>query len=202
MRCRAARRRLSDEIDGALAPRGRGRLEAHLRICPGCRAYRDGLARLQAEVRPEAERPEAYWAGFEKRLEARLDREEAGRRAVASPFAARRRAAWAAAGLVLAAAAAAAWFGLLRPRPALIADWPQDGNFLAPLLLEAEADPELARAVEGEIRASIAELVPAADADAAALAAADPLFWEGLSEAELGAIVAALERDNGMGGPK
>ncbi|NTV80282.1 MAG: hypothetical protein HGA24_02510 [Candidatus Aminicenantes bacterium] len=95
-----------------------------------------------------------------------------------------------------------AWFWLLRPRPILIADWPQDEYGLAPLLLEAEADPELERAVEGEISASIGEIAPAADADAAALAAADPLFWEGLSEEELGAIAAGLERDNGLGGPK
>jgi hypothetical protein len=201
MRCRAAQRRLSDELDGALDPRRRSRLEGHLRVCPACRAYRGGLARLQAGVRPEAGRSAEYWAGFEKRLEARLDGEEAGRRAVESPFAGRRRVAWAVAGLALAAVAAA-WFGLLRPRPILIADWPQDEYGLAPLLLEAEADPELERAVEGEIRASIGEIAPAADADAAAFAAADPLFWEGLSEEELGAIAAGLERDNGLGGPK
>jgi len=201
MRCRTAQRRLSDELDGALDPGRRRRLEAHLRACPACRAYRGGLARLQAKVRPEAGRSAEYWAGFEQRLETRLDREETGRRAVGRPFAARRRAAWAVAGLALAAVAVA-WFGWLRPRPVLTADWPQDENALAPLLLEAEADPELAGAVDGEIRASIAELVPAADADAAALAAADPLFWEGLTEEELGAIAAALERDNGMGGPK
>ena len=201
MRCRAAQNRLLDELDGALDPGRRSRLEAHLRVCPACRAYRGGLARLQAEVRPEAGRSAEYWAGFEKRLEARLDGEEAGRRAVERPFAGRRRVAWAVAGLALAAVAAA-WFGLLRPRPILIADWPQDEYGLAPLLLEAEADPELERAVEREIRASIEEIAPAADADAAALAAADPLFWEGLSEEELGAIAAGLERDNGIGGPK
>jgi anti-sigma factor RsiW len=201
MRCRTARRRLSDELDGTLDAGRLSRLEAHLRACPACRGYRGGLVRLQAEVRPEAGRSAEYWAGFEKRLEARLDREEAGRFAVGRPFAARRRVAWAIAGLALAAVAAAS-FGLLRSRPILLADWPQDENGFAPLLLEAEADPELGRAVEGEIRASIAEIVPATDADAAALAAADPLFWEGLSEEELGAIAAGLERDNGLGGLK
>jgi hypothetical protein len=159
------------------------------------------LARLQAQVRPVPGRSAEYWAGFEKRLEAKLDREEAGFRAVARLIPTRRRAAWAVAGLALAAMAAA-WFVLLRPRPVMIADWTQDESLLAPLLLEAESDPYLEQALEGEIRASIAELVPAADADAAALAAADPLFWEGLSDAELGAIAAALEQDNGMGGPK
>ena len=201
MRCRKAQRRLSDELDGALGPGQRSKLEAHLRICPACRACRDGLARLQAEVRPGDGRSPEYWVGFERRLEARLDRQEAGLRDVGRPFAARRRIAWAVAGVAVAAVAAA-WFGLLRPRQVLIADWPQDESGLVPLFLEAEADPELGRAVEGEIRASIAEIVPATDPDAAALAAADPLFWEGLSEEELGAIAAGLEQDNGLGGPK
>ncbi len=137
MRCRAAQRRLSDELDGALSPGRRSRLDSHLRISPACRAYRGGLARLQAEVRSEAGRSAEYLAGFEQRLEARLDGEEAGRRAAENPFAGRRRVAWAVAGLALAAVAVA-WFWLLRPGPILIADWPQDEYGLAPLLLEAE----------------------------------------------------------------
>jgi hypothetical protein len=71
-----------------------------------------------------------------------------------------------------------------------------------PLLLEAEADPELEKAVAGEIRDSIAELVPALDADAAALAASDPLFWGDLSEEELAVIADWMEKEAGRGGPK
>ena len=68
MKCRAAQRRLSDELDGALDPGRRSRLEAHLRVCPACRAYRGVLARLQPEAPPGAGRSAEYWSGFEKRL--------------------------------------------------------------------------------------------------------------------------------------
>jgi anti-sigma factor RsiW len=201
MRCRAAEKRLSDGLDGALSPRKRARLEAHLSSCPACRAARDALARLQKDAALPAGRPDEYWAGFERRLEARLDREPAGRKAVGTPFPVRRRLAWAGAGLALVAAAAL-WFALPRPRPGLTAAWLPDEDPLAPLLLEAESDPELGRAVEREIQASLEELNPGPGADSAALAAADPLFWESLSEEELGAIVAAMEKETGIGGPK
>jgi anti-sigma factor RsiW len=201
MRCRTAEKRLSDALDGALGPRKRARLEAHLRRCPACRATRDALARLGEAAGPSAERSDEDWSGFERRLEARLDREPAGRRAVGTPFPARRRLAWAAAGFVLLAAVAAAWFAARRPQPDLTA-WLADADALGPVLLEAEADPEVGRAVESEIRASLEALSPAPDADAAALAAADPLFWEGLSDEELEALVVALEQESGVGGPK
>lgn len=201
MRCRTAERRLSDGLDGVLGPRKRARLEAHLRSCPACRATRDALARLQAEAAPRAERPDEYWAGFERRLEARLDGVPAGQRGVGVPFPVRRRLAWAVAGLALVAAAAL-WFALPRPRPDLTAAWLPAEDPLAPLLFEAESDPELGRAVEREILSSLEALSPGPGADSAALVAADPLFWEGLSEDELGAIVAAMENEEGRGGPK
>jgi anti-sigma factor RsiW len=201
MRCRTAERRLSDGLDGALGPRKRARLEAHLRSCPACRATRDALARLDEAAGPSAERSEEYWAGFERRLEARLDRlGQRGGRPVAAPFRGRQLA-WAAAGLALVAAAALG-FALLRPRPAMTLAWLPDQDPLGPILLEAEADPEVGRAVESEIRASLEALSPGPDADSAALAAADPLFWEGLSDEELEAIVAALEQESGVGGPE
>ena len=201
MRCRTAEKRLSDWLDGALSPRKRARLEAHLSSCPACRAARDALARLQKEAALPAGPPDGYWADFERRLASRLDREPAGRKAVGTPFPVRRRLAWAVAGLALVAAAAL-WIALLRPRPDLTAAWLPDQDPLAPLLLEAEADPELGRAVEREIQASLEKLSPGPGADSAALAAADPLFWESLSEEELGAIVAAMEKETGIGGPK
>lgn len=201
MRCRTAERRLSDGLDGALGPRKRARLEAHLRSCPACRDARDALARLQAEAVPRAERPDEYWAGFERRLEARIDREPAGRGEVGAPFPVRRRLAWAVTGLALVAAAAL-WFALPRPRPGLTAAWLPTEDTLAPLLIEAESDPELGRAVEREIQSSLEALSPGPSADSAALIAADPLFWEGLSEDELGTIVAALEKEEDIGGPK
>jgi len=202
MRCRKAERLLSDDLDGALGPGRRARLEAHLQSCPACRAYRDGLARIGEAVRPSAERPSEYWAGFERRLEARLDLDRAGRVAVAEPFSGRRRLAGAAAGASVLAVLAVVWFAFLRPEPVALAVWlPPDDPF-ASLYLEFEADPELAGAVDREIRASIDEIAPALDEDVAALLAADPLFWEGLSEEELGAIADGLERESGLGGLK
>jgi len=202
MSCRRAEKRISDGLDGALSPGKRARLEAHLRECPACRATRDALVRLNEATGAPAERSEEYWAGFERRLQARLDLEPAGRKAIGAPSPARRRLAWAAAGSVLLAAVAAAWFAFLRPEPVLTASWLPDADPLGPILLEAEADPEFEQAVEGEIRVSLEALSPAPDADAAALSAADPLFWEGLSDEELEAIVAGMERESGIGGPK
>jgi anti-sigma factor RsiW len=194
---------LSDDLDGSLGPTRKARLEAHLAVCPACRAYRDGLARLREALGAPIERPAEYWAGFEKRLEARIDRGEgAGSAAGVAPFAGRRRLAWASASVSALAVLAAIWFAFLRPRPVALADWPELGDPLAPLYFAAEADPELAQAFDREVRASIDELVAAPDADAAAFRAADPLFWEGLSEAELDAIAEALESENGLGGPR
>jgi len=34
------------------------------------------------------------------------------------------------------------------------------------------------------------------------LPAADPLFWEGLSDDDLRAVIAELEAENGRGGPR
>lgn len=200
MRCRTAEKWLSDRLDGALGPRRSARLEAHLRSCPACRAGRDALERLRAEAARPVERSEEYWAGFAGRLASRLDAAPSVARAAGPPFAGRRRLAWAAAGLA-AVAGAALWFASLRPRPALRSGWMPDADPLAPFLLEAESDPELARAAEKEVRALLEALSPGPGADSASLAAADPLFWEGLSEDELGAIVAAMEEE-GRGGPK
>ena len=77
MRCQTARRRISDELDGSLRPGRRPGLEAHLRCCPACRAYREDLARIQAAAQ-RADEPDAFWAGFEARLGARTAAAEAG----------------------------------------------------------------------------------------------------------------------------
>jgi hypothetical protein len=44
-------------------------------------------------------------------------------------------------------------------------------------------------------------MMPAEDADAVVLSAADPLFWEGLSDDDLRDIVTDLEDETGRGGP-
>lgn len=203
MRCRTAERRLSDGLDGALAPRAAARLEAHLRTCPSCRAHRDAIARLQAASRPPAGRSPEDWAGFERRLEARLDAREPGRGAgrFAAPAGWRPRAAFAAAAALLLAGAAL-WFVLARGRTeAGSYAWVPSADGIAPLIREAEADPGLEGAVGRYLSDSLAELSPPVDADAAALTAADPLFWESLSDDELGAVAEALGKESGLGGP-
>ena len=54
IRCKAATRLLSRELDVALAPRSRAALAAHLRICPACtrcrrqfRSVRQAMRRLR-----------------------------------------------------------------------------------------------------------------------------------------------------------
>ncbi|MGB8958762.1 MAG: hypothetical protein WCC00_07100, partial [Candidatus Aminicenantales bacterium] len=66
----------------------------------------------------------------------------------------------------------------------------------------AEASPDAAGLVDGEVRALIEDVTPVPDTEAAVLPAADPLFWEGLSDEDLRAIVAELESETGRGGPQ
>jgi predicted anti-sigma-YlaC factor YlaD len=202
MRCRKAERLLSDDLDGALGRAGKARLEAHVRTCPDCRAYRDGLARLREAVGPPEERPAEYWAGFERRLEARLDREPGGRVPAAAPSPRRRLLLWTTVGASFLLVLAAVWYAFLRTDAAGPAVWSPSGDPLASFYLEIETDPELALAVDREIKASIDEIAPALDADALVFRAADPLFWDGLSEEELGVIAAGLEQEESPGGPR
>jgi hypothetical protein len=200
MRCRPARKRISDELDGALPSRGGVRLEAHLRTCRACRTYRDDLERIQAGARlPDA--PAGFWAAFERKLDARLAVVEAGRRRVEVPFAAGRRWAWAA-GTALVLAGLSLWFALPRPGPAMTEAWVAYDDILDPIVRAVESDPELAGRIDRELQASIEEMSPIEEADAAGLSAADPLFWESLSDDELRAVVKALEKESGLGGPQ
>jgi hypothetical protein len=201
MRCETVKKRLSDDLDGAFAPAKQARFEAHLRGCPGCRAYRAGLAFLQSGATPAADRSPEYWTGFEERLGSKLAAIDPGRRTVCAPFSARRRWAWAAAGF-LAIAAAGTYFAVSRAAGTVEMAWVPYEDSLAPLLQEAEANPEFGSLVNREILASIEELTPVPEKDLAVPPAADPLFWEGLSEEELGYIASELEREAGRGGPK
>jgi anti-sigma factor RsiW len=198
MRCQTARRRISDELDGSLRPGRRPGLEAHLQCCPACRAYREDLARIQAAAQ-RADEPDAFWAGFEARLGARMAAAEAGRERVGPPFAARRRRAWAVAA-VLVLAGVSLWYARPRPAPPPAETWIAWDDVLDPVVQAAETSPDLAGRIDREIQASYEALLPGGDA--AALPVADPLFWESLSEEDLRAVVAALERESGVGGPQ
>jgi len=202
MRCGTARRRLSDDIDGALRSGRNPGVEAHLRACPACRAYREELGRIQAAAAlPAAPAPE-FWDSFEKQVSRKIVAQEAGRASVAVPLSFRRRSAWAAAAAAVLAGVALGYL-LLGPGPRSTEAWVPYGDPLDRLIFAAEADPELAGRVEQEFRVSIAELLPAPEeTEVAAVFAADPFFWEGLSEDELQAIVAALETESGHGGPQ
>ena len=201
MRCETMKKWLSDDFDGALAPAKKARLEAHLRGCLDCRADRAGLARLQSGAAPAADRSPEYWTGFEERLGSKLAGIELGRRTVCVPFSARRRWVWVAAGF-LAIAAAGTYFAVSRAAGTVETSWIPYEDSLAPLLQEAEANPEFGSLVNREILASIEELTPVMEKDLAGPPADDPLFWEGLSEDELRYIASELERETGRGGPK
>jgi len=200
MRCGETEKRISDDLDGALSPRRKARLEAHLGSCPACRAYRDGLVRLQASAGVPADRSPEYWAGFARRLEAKIDTVESGR-AAAAPASAWRRWAWAAPA-VLVLAAAGVWFVLDRKGTEAAEAWVPSGDTLIPLIEAAESDPGLEREVDLLVRSSLEELGGSVDADAAILSAGDPLFWEGVCDDELRALAAELEMESGPGGPK
>jgi Putative zinc-finger len=201
MRCETMRRRLSDDLDGALSPRKKVRLEAHLRHCPGCRAYRDDIVRFQAGAATAADRSPDYWAAFERRLEARLDSVEPGRKVAGVPFFTGRRWAVAAVGFLLLAAAGT-YLGVRRPGGPLETAWINYEDSLAPLLQEAEASPEFGNLVNREILGSIEDMAPVIERDFAPSFADDPLFWEGLSDQELEFIAAELAKETGQGGPK
>lgn len=201
MRCATVRRRLSDEVDGALRPGPKDRLEAHLRSCPACAAYKRGLSRIQAQGRLAGERSPRDWAAFERALERRLDTVETGRRRVGRPFAGRTGWAWAAAAATVLVAVSA-WYALRRPAGPPAETWAAYDDVLTPLVVAAESDTELAGRVDREVGALIDAIVPAPDVEAVVLPAADPLFWEGLSDDDLRRIISDLEQESGLGGPE
>jgi hypothetical protein len=202
MRCETMRKRLSDLLDGVVAPGKKTRLEAHLRDCPACRTYGADLVRLQKEAGPTPDLSSEYWGGFEKRLGSKLDTVEAGRRSVDAPVSPRRKLAVAAVGF-LALAAAGTYFALIRPRTGTVETaWVAYEDPLATFLQEAEADPEFGNLANREILVSIRQMTTGPEAEAVVPVADDPLFWEGLSDSELEFIAAELEKETGLGGPK
>jgi Putative zinc-finger len=201
MRCQTARKRISDDLDGRLGARRRARLEGHLGGCRLCRDYRRDLEMIQAGAGLPRQPREGLWMDFERRLEARLDAAAPGRERVAVPFAARRRWIWAAAAAMVLAGISL-WLPLTQPVPPLAEAWLPTDDILDPLVRAAEADPDLAGRIDQEIRASMEEILPSRESGEAALPAADPLFWESLSDDDLRAVIATLEKESGLGGPQ
>ncbi len=201
MRCETIIKWLSDDLDGALSPQKKARLETHLQECRVCRGYRGDLTRLQAEAPSAADRSPEYWTAFERRLESRLAIVEPVREPARAPFFLNRRWAWAAAGF-LVMAAVGIYFAANRPAGTLETAWVPYEDSLDRILQEAEADPEVENIVNRELLASITDVAPDTEEDYAVPLAADPLFWEGLSEEELEYIAVELEKETGNGGPK
>jgi hypothetical protein len=201
MRCETITKWLSDDLDGALSPTRKARLEAHLRECRACLGTRSDLILLQAEALPEADRSPEFWAAFEKRLESKLAFVKPVRRLARSRIFPGRRWAVATAGF-LVMAAVGIYFAVSRPGGPQEMAWLPDVDPLALLLQEAAANPEVENLINRELLASIASPAPDQEEDFAFPIAADPLFWESLSEEELEYITAELERETGNGGPK
>jgi predicted anti-sigma-YlaC factor YlaD len=201
MRCETIKKWLSDDLDGALSPQKKARLVIHLQECLVCRGYRADLTRLQAEAPLAADRSPESWTAFERRLESKLAIVEPVMEANRTPLFTGRRWAWAAAGF-LVMAAVGIYFAVNRPAGTLEMAWVPYEDSLARILQEAEADPEVENTVNRELLASITDVTPNPEEDYAAPLAADPLFWEGLSEEELEYIAVELEKETGNGGPK
>jgi len=197
MRCAKIERWISDDIDGALAPRKKDIVARHLSSCPSCRAYRVHVMGLQAgalEQNRAAERPDAYWREFGARLEERLGGERPFL-ADRARLAARRSWVWSGAGLA-AAAALAAYLLVLRP------DAVRPGPFVfsfedtvASIMTEIGDDPELERSFGTALQASIDEAVGEAGGEAFGSPSGDPLFWESLSDEELARVESGLRSE-------
>jgi len=200
MRCPTARRRLSDALDGTLSVRRRVRLETHLRGCPDCRAYGDRIRLLQDRAKLPDEGPAGSWAEFEKAVAAKIDATGERRQLRETTTAVRRRWAWAAAAASVLVGLSA-WYLFQRPGRVPVETWVAYEDVLDPLVVAAEADHDLAVLVSREVRSQIEELTPAPDVEALVLPAADPLFWEGLSDDELRGIITELEKETAHGGP-
>lgn len=200
MRCETAKRRISDALDGALGGGRAARLDRHLRSCPGCRAYRESLSRIQGGAAGLADpglSPED-WAALHGRLAGRLAREGAGK-SLRPALPAFWEAAWAGAG-ALALVLALAYLGGLRPRSAA---GPLPLSFedaVAQVMGEVGANPDLAGAFSREIAASIAEAVQPEGGEEIVSFGDDPFFWEGLTDGEVGSINTELEKELGHGG--
>lgn len=200
MRCERARKWVSDELDGALVPVRKSRLERHLAACPACRAYRDDLAVLAAGAKdlPAGDPPPGYWPDFERRLDDRMaSLGKPGKRRPAPLFRPRK---WAWAGAAfLIMAFVGIYVAFFRPAPEPEEAWPPYGYSMARILQEAEEDPELAMALDREVTASIEDLTRVPGEDFSFSFADEPLFWEGLSEEELRFIASELETENDRG---
>jgi hypothetical protein len=204
MRCETARRMISDALDGDLSERRVARLERHLSACAACRSYRRRAVLIQESAvgLSDPRLSPADWADFSRRLEARLGSTAASAGEAFrtdGPAAFRWKWVWAVATFA-ALTFVVAYLAFLRPRTTAEPIFVSYEESLARVLGEAGANPELESSFNREIMASIDETVRPAGKEAPVSFGDDPMFWEALTEGELGDIESALRKENGLGG--
>lgn len=190
MRCRAARRLISDEIDGRLAPRKRLSFEKHLAACLSCREYGERLRNLQVNSARTGTPavPSGYWEGSIARLREKLEtvRTETGgseriRRPAPAAFPR-----WAWAGAATLIGAAVGLYFVLGPSNKMLERFPLSHEEAAGRLVAMLGDDEALEAEFADlIQASILENSGDEVRDSRLLLYGDSRFLDGLSEAEL-----------------
>jgi anti-sigma factor RsiW len=189
MSCGRYRRDLSDRRDGVLSARRRVRLEAHLAVCPECRAYESDLDRLERHLprEPEAGLTPGRGQDFLRRLRARIEAEGPSPAGTAGPFW-RRWWAWGPAGATVAAAALLAWFFLARPVPSAEVYFLSESDAFSRIYFEYAQSPQLAEDFDAVVQASIDEALAEGDEGLALNPFDDPFLAEGASDSELGML--------------
>lgn len=198
MKCAKIEKWISDDLDGALAPRKKPALDRHVASCPACRAYRLNLEKLQAGalgLDRAAERPEAYWRDFGARLAAGLRNDPAPRPAPSrAPLALRRPWAWGGAGLA-AAAAVAAYFVFLQPKALPGPFVFSFEDTVASIMEEIGDNSELESSFNLALQASIEEAIREDGESALRQLTDDPLVWEGLTEDEMALLESKIRNE-------
>lgn len=195
---------ISDALDEALSGRRAARLARHLEGCAACRRYEREAGLIQAGAGGLADPglTAGAWADFGRRLEAKVAAASAqaptaaGRGGSSLPGAKWAWAAAASAALLLFAA----YLAFLRPGGRREAVPSPFEDSLFQVLGEAGASPELESSLNRAVVASIEESARPAAGEAAVSFGDNPLFWESLSEGELGDIESALRKETKLGG--
>jgi hypothetical protein len=192
---------ISDALDGALSRRRAVSLERHLKDCAACRAYREDVALLDksAEGLADPGLTPGDWVNWSRGLETRLSAAVRGSARGDIPFFFRWKWAWAGASFAVLAFIVT-YFAVLRPRGGQELIFVSFEDSVAQALGEIGANSELENSFNREILASIDEAVRPADEEPPPTFGDNPLFWEGLSEGELGYIESALRQELGHGG--
>jgi predicted anti-sigma-YlaC factor YlaD len=188
MRCEKIRRWISDDMDGALGPGRKQRLEEHFAGCPACRAYRQALESIQAGSREilSVQRPAGDREKALARLTGTILAEEAGGRRRQAP-ASVPRTRWVWAGAATASLAAAILVFVIAGRgPAPAEEFPLGfESSLAAIAQDLASDPGLADEFEAAIAASIREHEPEIHRDLVPLLDRQALFLESLTDEEV-----------------